>query len=362
MRPKALAFALLLVASGCSSTAYEPGGGMNNGGGGGTGGGGSGGAGGSGGGGSAGSGGGGGSAGGGAAKSGTLSADEMWSGLIHVTGDVTVASGVTLTIAAGTLVQFDAGKAIVVNGTLTVSGTSASNVAFAPLQMPGSWAGVEVNAGGKATISYADMAMPSTGITCASGAAGCAGDHLKIHDYSAMGLSIAAAATFDYLDVEKGGAGGIYVNAGAADTVKVTDSTFHVTGGDAVICDAGNLTFQYNSSYGNGGATPGQHCACHFASTGTMLIDHNDFNDSTYGSMLSGMNAMSKVNNNNFSGDQIAYGTAGTNVSAMADLSQNYWGSATPPIIGGNTTNQKSAQGLPANAFYTSPVAGTGPR
>ena len=362
MRLTTLGFGLVFIASACTSTAYDPNG---SGGGGGAAGSGAGGSAGSAG--SAGSGGGAGSGGsggasGGAVKSGALSADETWSGLNHVTGDVTVASGVTLTVSDGALVQFDTGKAIIVNGTIKVTGTASSPAGFAPLQMPGSWGGIEINAGGSAAISYADLANPATGISCATGAAACAGDHIKIHDYSGMGLSIQSAATFSYLDVERGGSGGIFINAGAADTVTVTDSTFHLTGGDAVICDGGNLTFQFNKSYGNGGATPGQHCASHFASTGTMLIDHNDFSDSTYGLMASGMNAMSKVNNNNFSGDMNAYGTAGSNVNPMANLKQNYWGGATAPPIGGNTTNQKDAKGMPADAFFTTPVAGTGPR
>ena len=78
--------------------------------------------------------------------------------------------------------------------------------------------------------------------------------------------------------------------------------------------------------------------------------------------MAGAMNATSKVNNNNFVGNADLYATSGSNVNAMADLSQNYWGGTTAPIIGGNTTNQKNAQGIPANAFFTAPVAGTGPR
>ena len=69
--------------------------------------GGGGGTGGTGGGGTGGSGGGSGATG--ADKSGTLSADDTWTGAINVTGDVTVAAGVTLTISDGALVQVAAG-------------------------------------------------------------------------------------------------------------------------------------------------------------------------------------------------------------------------------------------------------------
>ena len=48
--------------------------------------------------------------------SGLLSGDERWRGSFvhHVTGDVTVPSGVTLTIDAGAVVKFDAYKGLIV--------------------------------------------------------------------------------------------------------------------------------------------------------------------------------------------------------------------------------------------------------
>ncbi|MDB4969366.1 MAG: hypothetical protein JWN44_5055, partial [Myxococcales bacterium] len=317
-----------------------------------------------GGGGGGGAGGGGGGSGGavGTTKTGPIAADETWTGAISMTGDVTVNAGVTLTVAEGALVQVAAGKALLVNGTIKVVGTAAAPSSFKPIQMGMAWGGIEVNAGGSANLVYADFAQPTTALTCAAGAAACVADHIKVHDYTSVGVSVQSSATFTYLSIEKGGGGGILINAAAADTVKITDSTFHLTGGDAVIADGGNLTMQYSKSYGDGGASPGVHCACHFATPGTLLVDHNDFAGSSYGFMAGAMSATSKVNNNNFTGNTDAYGTSGSNVNAMADLSQNYWGGATAPAIGGNTTNQKNAQGLPANAFFATPVAGTGPR
>jgi hypothetical protein len=49
---------------------------------------------------------------------------------ITVTGNVTVASGVTLTIEPGVTVKFDSGKALVVEGTLVVRGTSSEKITF----------------------------------------------------------------------------------------------------------------------------------------------------------------------------------------------------------------------------------------
>ena len=368
MRLSALAFGLLLVASACTTTAYTPmdpngvgggggGGGTAGGGGGGTGGGGTGGTGGGGGG-----GGGGGSGGVGVAKSGPLSADETWTGAISVTGDVTVNAGVTLTIADGALVQVAAGKAIIVNGTIKVSGTAAQGVTFSPNPMPGSWGGIQVSMGGHATIGYSTMNYPSTALACAAGAATCVADHMKVLHFSASGLSIQSAATLSYLTVDTGGAGGIVINAGANDTVTITDSIFHATGGDAVVADAGNLTLQYSHMYGNMvGGNSGVHCATHFATKGVVLADHNIMEDANYGLMASDMAATSKLNLNNFIGYGTAangggaYSPAGANtINPGVDLTNNYWNGGAPPA---NTGTAKTA-----TTYTTAQVPGCGPR
>jgi len=363
MRLKALAFGVLLVVSGCVSTAYDPG---NGGGGGAAGSGGAGGAGsgGAGGGGSAGAGGGGsgGSSGGvGADKSGNLTADETWTGAINVTGDVTVNAGVTLTIADGALVQVAAGKSIIVKGTIKVQGTSATGVNFAPNPMPGTWDGIQVQSGGSATISYAMMKYPTTGLSCATGAVGCAMDHSKVTNFSSTGISLQVSATLDHVTVETGGSGGVVVLAGAADTVTITDSIFHATGGDAVIADSGNLTLQYSHMYGDmTGGNSGVHCATHLATTGVILADHNIMEDANYGLMASDLAATSKINLNNF----VGYGSGGTGgpyspaganmLNAGVDLTNNYWNGQAPPTNTGTTKV--------TTTYQTAMVPGCGPR
>jgi len=278
-----------------------------------------------------------------------------------VTGDVTVAAGVTLTIADGALVQVAAGKAIIVQGTIKVQGTAATGVNFAPNPMPGTWDGVQVQSGGAATISYATMKYPTTGLACASGSVTCAMDHSKVLNYSSTGLAIQSAATLDHLTVDTGGSGGILVNAGAADTVVITDSSFHKTGGDAVIANAGNLTLQYSHMYGDAvGGNSGVHCATHFATTGVVLADHNILEDANYGLMASNMAATSKLNLNNFigygsGGTGGAYSPAsGTTINPGVDLTNNYWNGQAPPTNTGTTKT--------TTTYQTTQVPGCGPR
>jgi subtilisin family serine protease len=64
--------------------------------------------------------------------SGVISADTVWTNdrTYHVTGNVLVNPGVTLTIQAGTVVKFDSAKLLAVRGTLIADGTSDRPILF----------------------------------------------------------------------------------------------------------------------------------------------------------------------------------------------------------------------------------------
>jgi hypothetical protein len=91
---------------------------------------------------------------------GTVSSDTTWSGVAYVSGDLTVASGKTLTIAAGTVIYIDGDdneKAggdpskieFDVYGTLNINGTAASPVVFQSWNGSGrtDWAGIRFMSG-----------------------------------------------------------------------------------------------------------------------------------------------------------------------------------------------------------------------
>ncbi len=287
--------------------------------------------------------------------SGTLSADTTWTGDVAVSGDVTVPSGVTLTVAAGANVTFAGAANVIIGGKMSIQGTSASPVTLTAANQASAWGGLTVQSGGSLDSAYATLSYTVTPLTTFAGATLTQLDHTQLLHYTGVGAQIAAPATFTYVRVEFGGSDGITVNAGPNDLVTITDSTFHMTGGDATVVNAGNLTFNHNAAYGDtpGGAL-GVHCACHYASTGTYLVDHNDFYNASYGFMASNMGAASKVNENNFYANGLEWGSAdGNPVNAGVDLTNNYWGGGAPPTIQGNSRT---------TPYSTTKITGTGPR
>ena len=120
--------------------------------------------------------------------SGRLAVDESWAGFVRVGGDVTVPDGVTLTLAAGTVVQVapgadataggtDASRAEIIvedGGTLTaVVGTAtADSIVFRSASDPPSasdWYGIRVARGGTATLTGVTV---RDGVHCAKASRG----------------------------------------------------------------------------------------------------------------------------------------------------------------------------------------------
>lgn len=95
--------------------------------------------------------------------SGTLpTGTTTWSGVVHVTGDVTVPVGGTLNISAGTHILVDgdatpgstAGKRVIVNGTLHSQGTSAAPVSISSFNSGDRWGQIYFNNAQPSSLQY----------------------------------------------------------------------------------------------------------------------------------------------------------------------------------------------------------------
>ncbi len=73
--------------------------------------------------------------------SGTLSHNEIWSGTHTLTGNVTVPTGITLTILPGTEVRIPSANSINIEGTLIAEGTDGNEITFNSVS--GTWGGLK---------------------------------------------------------------------------------------------------------------------------------------------------------------------------------------------------------------------------
>jgi len=94
--------------------------------------------------------------------SGTLTSNASWdsaTGVVELTGSVTVAAGVTLTITQGTTVLFRPGTSLrTTSGTINVNGTSNNPVYFLPADGETPWDGFAVSgAGSTLTLRFAEV-------------------------------------------------------------------------------------------------------------------------------------------------------------------------------------------------------------
>jgi hypothetical protein len=93
--------------------------------------------------------------------SGTIAANTTWTlagSPWHVTGAVTVNSGVTLTVEPGVSVIFDGNHSLVVNGALVVNGTAGSHVTFQGTgASAGQWQAIRLQGALPSTLNYTDV-------------------------------------------------------------------------------------------------------------------------------------------------------------------------------------------------------------
>ena len=93
---------------------------------------------------------------------GAIAANTTWSGVVHVTGNVTVNTGVTLNVAAGTHVLFDGnatagsatGTSLIVNGTLVSAGVQANPVDIGPFNATDKWGQISFANSQPSTLNY----------------------------------------------------------------------------------------------------------------------------------------------------------------------------------------------------------------
>ncbi|MCF8297698.1 MAG: right-handed parallel beta-helix repeat-containing protein, partial [Saprospiraceae bacterium] len=78
--------------------------------------------------------------------SGIISTNTTWNAdTVKVTGDITVNNGVTLTISAGTYVQFQGHHKLDIQGRILAQGTATNKITFTALNQSTGWTGIKFN-------------------------------------------------------------------------------------------------------------------------------------------------------------------------------------------------------------------------
>jgi tetratricopeptide (TPR) repeat protein len=105
--------------------------------------------------------------------SGTLNNNEMWCGIIQLTGSVTVPLDRSLVINNATIIKFAPGIELIINGTLTAEGTSSHPITFTSASsspQKGDWDWIKFdNSSGSSILEYCDIEYAKTGIWCMNG-------------------------------------------------------------------------------------------------------------------------------------------------------------------------------------------------
>jgi len=97
--------------------------------------------------------------------SGTLPGDADWSGIIHITDDVTVPASRTLTVEPGTLVLIDGvnsgtgGPSINVRGKMQALGTASDPITFTAFDPGLEWGRIDIEGDGASSFDYANITL-----------------------------------------------------------------------------------------------------------------------------------------------------------------------------------------------------------
>jgi hypothetical protein len=231
--------------------------------------------------------------------SGHITANTTWTDTVHITGDVIINAGVTVTVAAGTVVNVTSPFGITVSGTLAIQGTKDRKVTFQPADVGTFWSHIVVPSGGVMTASY--LVQTSSGLTTS--------------------------------------------NSGK---ITLVDTQLSHAGGDLLMMSGGTLDMSY-SGIGLASGRDTTHCNMHVSGGVQLKVTHSNLSTASFGLMFyGGVNA--DFTHNNWFGN-------GTDVDTEAaypvtgDFSYSYFAKGAP-------TNP----GITATNMATAPLTDAGPR
>ena len=260
-----------------------------------------------------------------------------------VTGRVIVPTGVTLTIEAGALLEFNGEYIIEVSGDLNIQGSESSPVILsseASTQEAEAWEGVVVRSGGSANINYATIEYTENGIDIETGGSAVIANNtiryasnaaIRVVGSSNMTISGNTLTDSEY---------GIFLNDDASG-IAIIDNTIldnyvgtHLdSGSDSIIQDN---TFSGNS-----------YAAIHAYGNAAVIIDGNSISNNNRG-----LNFYRNTSSVGAPEPQITNNTITNNsVYGLYFFGDNDSGNDPIPVISGNSIYDNDAANLYVYAF-----------
>lgn len=255
--------------------------------------------------------------------SGPITADQTWDTTMEIIGEATIEAGVTVTIMPGAEITARNGVTLRVHGTLEALGSAEAPISMLPADGALTWAGIVVESGGAAQLSYVEGTDVATLMYCHAGAAQCDMDHVEFTGISqaiiAEGPAVVERSRF--VDIANGG-----LTVRGAGDLTVRDSYVLTSQGDLIVANGGTLTIEYSEI----GDTQGSydHCNFHF-NAGTISVTRSNIIEGVFGMMIGGTSG-AVFNYNNWMGNDTDVSEVGTNTAV--NMQHNYWANGAPVL------------------------------
>jgi hypothetical protein len=276
--------------------------------------------------------------------SGTIRADQTWSGDIAIVGETTIEAGATVTVQPGTNLTAKNGVTLRVHGALDVAGTAAAPVTMLPTADSTTWAGIVAHPGGSVRLAYAEGGAVASLLYCHAGAALCHLDHVEFTGLSnavtAEGPALIEASRI--VDIANGG-----LTIRGEGSLTVRDSYVLTSSGDLIVQNGGTLIVEYSEI----GDTQGTYDHCNFhINAGTVSITRTNIVNGVVAMMLGGTNG-AVIQYNNWLSNESEIAPVGPNTAV--DARYNYWEAGAPADLGAD---------YDVGEVAAAPIADAGPR
>ncbi|MGA9120104.1 MAG: T9SS type A sorting domain-containing protein [Bacteroidota bacterium] len=265
-------------------------------------------------------------------------------GIWHIKNSITVQSGVTLTIAAGATLKFDAGKGLTVYGRLVANGSGSLPIVFTASST--TWAGVSIGGSGanNSSLQYVTIQNVQT----------YGGSALNI---SATGVQVQNCTISN--NVNYGTQGLYFSNAGTPD---VSYNMFTGNGGSAVTFYNTNGYFYKNTVSGsNGGVNCNYYASPSFGKLYFPAYNGNNVITTGSGGVYATAYSSPLIGSQSstYYGYNSIVPTSGYRVSANNNCfplaEQNWWGSSSPSSSWFYAANNSSIDWNPYLTYNPNP-------